>query len=121
MPNDTKQNSNQVNPSNDLPVSPIAPTQDAPSVLTVEDVVPPMPQVGLPKTEEVKQESPTVEAKSEDTTSGSAAPSDDIQTPPVVMGTTPKKKFGNGKVIATILGLFLLVVISTPLAFQVTL
>ena len=38
-----------------------------------------------------------------------ATHSDDIVMAPIVTTTTPKKKFAGGKIIATILGLFLLV------------
>lgn len=89
---------------------PPVPTDDMPP-LVIEETTPPMlnttdlpiantqPTV-TPDTEEKK-----VEANQTD--SGSAAPSDDIIMAPVV--TTQKKKFAGGKVIATILGLFLLV------------
>lgn len=43
------------------------------------------------------------------TDSGSAAPSGDVVMSQVIGTTPPKKKFAGGKVIATILGLFLLV------------
>lgn len=105
MPNDNTKTSN-TNQTNDIPQ------------VFSEDVLPPMPQNSVvnsttPNTNttpnnEVK-EAVAVEQKTDSSNSGSAAPSDDINLPPVVMGTTPKKKFGSGKVIATILGLFLLV------------
>lgn len=92
-------------------------TNDVPQVFS-EDVLPPMPQnnvvsptaptANTTPIDETKVD-PVVEQKTETNDSGSAAPSNDINLPPVVMGTTPKKKFGSGKVIATILGLFLLV------------
>ena len=98
-------------------------TSDVPQVFS-EDVLPPMPQENMPVTQTVstvsndqtKLDTPLVDTKEDstkelgtNTDSGSAAPSGDINLPPVVIGTTPKKKFGSGKVIATILGLFLLV------------
>ena len=74
----------------------------------VEDtVLPPMP---------VASEQSTVIGEQLDTTPatvttnvGSAAPSDDVIMPEIMGTTPPKKKFAGGKVIATILGLFLLV------------
>ena len=62
-------------------------TTTAPPIIFTEDALPPMPQEN----------------------SGSAAPADDIVMPAVTTTSTPKKKFAGGKVIATILGLFLLV------------
>lgn len=59
----------------------------APPIIFTEDALPPMPQEN----------------------SGSAAPADDIVMPVITTSTTPKKKFAGGKVIATILGLFLLI------------
>lgn len=109
MPNDTNK-TNDTQQTTDSTQTAVNTTsqQDTPPVLSVEEVVPPMPQVGLPpKNEAMPENTKTEETKQEE--SGSAAPSDDIKLPPVVMGTTPKKKFGSGKVIATILGLFLLV------------
>ena len=41
--------------------------------------------------------------------SGSAAPADDVLMPLTVAASQPRKKFAGGKIIATILGLFLLV------------
>lgn len=71
----------------------------------VDDVAPPMPVVNQEPTDAVDPTPATVI-----TDAGSAAPSDDIVMPSVV-GTVspPQKKFAGGKVIATILGLFLLV------------
>jgi hypothetical protein len=97
MPTDNKQSQ-----TNGLPP---VPTDDM-SPLVVEDTTPPMlndndlPVVNTPPTI-------TVEEKPSETSSGSAAPSDDVVMAPIV--TTQKKKFAGGKVIATILGLFLLV------------
>lgn len=105
MPNDNTKTSNT------------SQTNDVPQVFS-EDVLPPMPQNnGVNSTAPTTNTTPSnevkvdtaVEQKTETNDSGSAAPSNDINLPPVVMGTTPKKKFGSGKVIATILGLFLLV------------
>lgn len=76
----------------------------------VEETLPPMPQ-GTPTTPDVppapekKDLTPT---ETPITTSGSAAPQDDAIMPPTVTSKN-KKKFAGGKVIATILGLFLLV------------
>ncbi len=73
-------------------------TTTAPPIFVEPDALPPMPQV-VP----MPQMQPPV------VNSGSAAPSDDIVMAPIVTTTTPKKKFAGGKIIATILGLFLLV------------
>ena len=63
-------------------------TTTAPPIIFTEDALPPMPQEN----------------------SGSAAPLDDIVMSAVTTTSpTPKKKFAGGKIIATILGLFLLV------------
>jgi len=108
MPSDNKQSSINNNQATT--------TDDAPPVLVMDDSLPPTPQENVPSPlaptltppiDETKKED--VEVKTETTNSGSAAPSDDINLPPVVMGTTPKKKFAGGRVIATILGLLLLV------------
>lgn len=62
------------------------PTSSPPIIFT-EDILPPMPQKS----------------------SGSSAPANDIVMPAVTITSTPKKKFASGKIIATILGLFLLI------------
>mgnify|MGYP001567649066 FL=1 len=65
-------------------------TSDVPPILEVETNLPPMIH---------EQSSPPT---------GSAAPNDDVIMPAVVT-TTQKKKFAGGKIIATILGLFILI------------
>jgi len=65
-------------------------TTSAPPIIFSEDALPPMPDLNT-------------------TNSGSAAPADDIIMPVITTSSTPKKKFAGGKIIATILGLFLLV------------
>lgn len=79
-----------------VPSDPLAVSSD-------NNKTPLVPPVVLPTTPE-----PTLPTPSDSSSplggSGSAAPSD---LPPVI--TPPKKKFGGGRVIATILGLFLLV------------
>lgn len=98
MPTDNKQ------PQTTSSLPPV-PTDDM-SPLIVEDTTPPMlndndlPVVNTPP-------AVTTEEKPSETDSGSAAPSNDVVMAPIV--TTQKKKFAGGKVIATILGLFLLV------------
>jgi hypothetical protein len=75
-----------------------------PPVLIQEDVLPPMPQANVSTKEDVINTSPV--------DSGSGAPENDIKIDtvmPAVVTSGPKKKFAGGKVIATILGLFLLV------------
>lgn len=107
MPDDSNNNQNQTqNPT---------PTQDSgnqttqttnpPSVVpdfqsTAQQDVPPIPK----QPEEVNQNQDTQPNNNEGMSQGSAAPSDFPDTTPA-----PKKKFGRGKVIATILGLLLLV------------
>lgn len=62
-----------------------------PPILEVETNLPPM----------IHDQTPPI--------AGSAAPNDDLIMPAIVTTTTQKKKFAGGKIIATILGLFLLV------------
>lgn len=93
--------------------------QTSPIVFS-EDTVPPFSQnnptppvtVGIPETPKVDSINPSP-IDIPNTTSGSAAPTQDIVTdtvmPAVVTTGAPKKKFAGGKVIATILGLFVLV------------
>lgn len=103
--------------SNDQSVNP-----NTPPVLSFEETTPPMMNPGnndLTKTEEAvekKQEEAQpevkmdIEPKVENSDSGSAAPTSDVAMPPIIAPTMqPKKKFAGGRVIATILGLFLLV------------
>ena len=79
-------------------------TTTAPPIFVEPDALPPMPQAApIPQVVPMPQMQPPV------VKSGSAAPSDDIVMAPIVTTTTPKKKFAGGKIIATILGLFLLV------------
>ena len=97
MPNDTKQpnTSGQTPTNNDLPP------------VMMEDTAPPMMNDGPQTPVVTTTQTTTTTVQDTPTDSGSAAPSDDIVMPPVI--TTQKKKFAGGKVIATILGLFLLV------------
>ncbi len=82
----------------------------------------PLPTSGLPPAAPITEEiSPpmihditttsvqTVTPASTTTNTGSAAPTGDVVMPQTVITSTPKKKFAGGKVIATLLGLFLLV------------
>jgi hypothetical protein len=89
-------------PKDDTVQSPITNTQPLagtpPPVL--EDTVLPPNISNLPK-QDIVNPYPT------DT--GSAAPEDDIKMQTQPIASTPRKKFAGGKVIATILGLFLLV------------
>ncbi|MEK7168745.1 MAG: hypothetical protein AAB778_01920 [Patescibacteria group bacterium] len=88
-----KDNNNQtVTPVTDDVLSPTTPSNDIVSSNVVTD-----------------QSSPVISSQLPVTDSGSAAPSDDIVIPPIITSPSPKKKFAGGKVIATILGLFLLV------------
>lgn len=82
------------------------PTQDPqkvqvipPGSIPVQTDLPPLP----PDFQNVPADDPIVSPVND---SGSAAPPDS-DLPPII--TTPKKKFGGGKIIATILGIFLLV------------
>lgn len=113
MPNDNKQNlsnstDNQTPVNNNQTVTSV--TNDMPPVV-MEDTTPPMLNTtDLPIANTQTQTAPVVEEKKEEsseTDSGSAAPNNDVVMAPVV--TTQKKKFAGGRVIATILGLFLLV------------
>lgn len=82
----------------------------------IEDTPPPMMNIGEPNTVNNEQKKYDVvnpsPAPTTEPATGSAAPSDDVVVNgamPDITGTTPKKKFAGGKIIATILGLFLLV------------
>ena len=97
MPNDTKQSNVSSQPSTDSGLPPVV----------MEDVAPPMMNDGPQTPVVTTTQTTTTTVQDTPTDSGSAAPSDDIVMPPVI--TTQKKKFAGGKVIATILGLFLLV------------
>lgn len=69
-----------------------------PPIIFSEDTLPPLPQ-------DILNPSPV-------TTTGSAAPANDVvmdTVMPAVITTPPSKKYAGGKIIATILGLFLLV------------
>lgn len=87
------------------------PITNTPPVLVQEDVLPPMPSQSEDKTplSGVPQD---VINPSSVVNSSSSAPENDIKIDtvmPAVVTSGPKKKFAGGKVIATILGLFLLV------------
>lgn len=88
------------------------PTSNVPPVLIQEDVLPPMPQqTSQPSTANSEQPKTDV-INTSPVDSGSGAPENDIKIDtvmPAVVTSGPKKKFAGGKVIATILGLFLLV------------
>lgn len=87
--------------------SPITNTQ--PVIPTMDDTTtPPMINSQQP-TVNSEQPTPITSHQSPATDSGSAAPSEDIVMPPIITTSSPKKKFAGGKIIATILGLFLLV------------
>ncbi|MFZ3301717.1 MAG: hypothetical protein WA152_03330 [Microgenomates group bacterium] len=106
MPNDNQKSvtNNQQAQTGSLPP---VPTDDMPPIV-MEDTTPPMLSTNdlpLANAQTTPETTPTVELPKTD--SGSAAPSDDVVMAPVI--TTQKKKFAGGKVIATILGLFLLV------------
>lgn len=103
-------------------------TTNTPPIIFTEDVLPPMPNLNTSSTTQgdpvqtnniTPPSTNVVEPKIDVTTPspintnvGSAAPADDVITDtvmPAVVTSSPKKKFAGGKVIATILGLFLLV------------
>lgn len=106
MPTDNK----QTQPSNQNTQT-VTPVMDDMPPVVMEDTTPPMLNTtDLPIANTQTQTTPVVEEKKEETSetdSGSAAPNNDVVMAPVV--TTQKKKFAGGRVIATILGLFLLV------------
>ncbi len=113
MPTDNKQPTNNIQPvipvTNDMP--PVVMSDDQPPVV-MEDTTPPMlSTTDLPLANPAPvvsdQPTPVTNTLSPDTSTGSAAPSDDIVMAPVI--TTQKKKFAGGKVIATILGLLVLI------------
>lgn len=92
MPNDTKQSGQN---SNDSPVILPSDHGDTPPMMDVVTPTPVNPVTPAPVTSQ-----------------GSAAPTNDILDPlgqNITTTTMPKKKFASGKIIATILGLFLLV------------
>jgi hypothetical protein len=104
MPTDDKKQSN---------------VSDAPPVIFAEDAIPPMlsndnvqhptqspvANVSGDTKQDINTPTPVVVSDT-----GSAAPADDVVMPPVITTINPpKKKFAGGKVIATILGLFILV------------
>lgn len=114
MPNDN-QNNNQ---DDSQPVS-----TTTPPIVVSEDVLPPMENSQIPPTTEnlntenietqsandIVNPSPSSDAQ---TTFGSASPTEDIKpsaTQEVTTTSSPQKKFAGGRVIATILGLLLLV------------
>ncbi len=82
------------------------PTKQGSDSNTVTTPPPVLEDIVLPPMTDNK---PISEIKEKVTDTGSAAPSDDIvmQTQPI--SSNPRKKFAGGRVIATILGLFLLV------------
>ncbi len=95
-PTDVSSTPTQANPPSEPTQMPTTPP--APMDIPVGDasIPPPFPP-----------ESSPIEGVAPPSDSGSAAPSFDI--PPVVTPTSPKKKFGGKRVIATILGLLVLV------------
>ncbi|KKQ92121.1 MAG: hypothetical protein UT17_C0003G0144 [Candidatus Woesebacteria bacterium GW2011_GWB1_39_10] len=99
MPNQNDQNQNNNQTSGTIPV--VFPQTDLPPLppdfQTVQNV-PPDSSVTATSTTTATNVISNVQT-------GSAAPAD---LPPIIV-STPKKKFGGGKIIATILGLFLLV------------
>ena len=99
--------------NNQTPVTPTTNSDDQ-SPVFMEETLPPMPQEA-PITQDItpvenKQDTEPNETPVETPImdSGSAAPQDEVIMPPTVTSKN-KKKFAGGKVIATILGLFLLI------------
>lgn len=99
---DNQSNNNQTTPPSTDVMPPVVMEDTTPPILGASDLPVANPQPSIPTVTQLPNDT-----KVEDT--GSAAPSDDVVMPPVITGTTPKKKFAGGRVIATILGLFLLV------------
>ncbi len=99
MPNNNNQQNSQSFPND------VQNTEDPIPVLAIESESPPILQDQI--TTPIQTSNEDVKAQDENTDVGSAAPSVDIVMPPVI--TSQRKKFPGGKVIATILGLFLLV------------
>lgn len=85
-----------------------------PPVMFSDDIAPPMPQQ-IPPVPTVTDTKPEVKTDitnpSPASSTGSAAPANDVidSVMPAVVTNSNKKKFAGGKIIATILGLFLLV------------
>lgn len=99
MPNDDNQKNTK--PQSDV-------NAPLPPVFMTEEVTPPM-DIQNPSPADSATPAPTT-TKTPVAQAGSAAPTDDI-VQPVITSSQPKKKFagGKGKIIATILGIFLLV------------
>lgn len=112
MPDPNQPNQNQSDPAaSPMPTGPIL-TQTPNPVTSMQPDLPPLPPdfQNAPVTPTVGVSEPAVSTTTTTTTTttsdaGSAAPNPML--PP--MSVTPKKKFGGGRIIATILGLFLLV------------
>lgn len=105
MPDPNQTNQNQTNPTiPSLPTDPILPQTPNP-VTSMQPDLPPLPPdfQNTPTTPPAITPETTPPARFD--VGGSAAPN---PLPPP-MSVTPKKKFGGGRIIATILGLFLLV------------
>ncbi|MDO8341521.1 MAG: hypothetical protein Q7T59_06125 [Candidatus Woesebacteria bacterium] len=99
--------------NNQTPVIPTTNSDDQ-SPVFMEETLPPMPQE-TPITQDMAPVENKQDTKPNETPvetpiidSGSAAPQDDAIMPPIVTSKN-KKKFAGGKIIATILGLFLLI------------
>ena len=99
--------------NNQTPITPTTNSDDQ-SPVFMEETLPPMPQEA-PITQDMAPVENKQDTKPNETPvetpivdSGSAAPQDDAIMPPTVTSKN-KKKFAGGKVIATILGLFLLI------------
>lgn len=99
MPNNNNQQNSQSFPND------VQNTEDPIPVLAIESESPPILQDQI--TTPIQTSNEDVKTQDKNTDVGSAAPSADIVMPPVI--TSQRKKFPGGKVIATILGLFLLV------------
>jgi hypothetical protein len=104
MPNQDPTQNQQDN-STVTPVAvPEPPQIDPQSSMPVGNDLPPLPDFMLKDNESMMQDNAIPPTPSPDESFGSAAPSD---LPPMV--AAPKKKFGGKRIIATILGIFLLV------------
>lgn len=107
MPNQNTQNPNPNQPIDGLNEAPFMPQSDIPPLPPemTNPVTPPLPSTAVPTTAPEPEPTITTTPIVPATDSGSASPTpafSDITAP-------PKKKFGGGKIIATILGILVLV------------
>ncbi|EKE13098.1 MAG: hypothetical protein ACD_13C00093G0012 [uncultured bacterium] len=105
MPNQNQPDPSQTPQTNDLGSAPFSPQTDLPPTPTDFSNVTTAPQDTLTPDTSVNQAASPVTPVTPAGNPGSAAPPPDFSN----ITSTPKKKFGTGKIIATILGIFALV------------